>query len=129
MGCGSSTPPPEDFRKWELQFRALQLRGREINKLYRVFRKVDMDGSGSISVAELLTHIDVERTKFTERVFSIFDEDGSGEIDFREFVLSLWNYCTHTKATLGAQSAVPHLCKCHSQAAANEIVYSPCFSA
>ena len=22
------------------------------------------------------------------------DEDGSGEIDFREFVISIWNYCT-----------------------------------
>ena len=22
------------------------------------------------------------------------DEDGSGEVDFREFVTSLWNYCT-----------------------------------
>ena len=25
---------------------------------------------------------------------SLQDEDGSGEVDFREFVTSLWNYCT-----------------------------------
>jgi serine/threonine-protein phosphatase 2B regulatory subunit len=83
------------------QFSAMQLSKGEIRTLYRVFRKVDMDGSGNIALPELLAHIDLERTKFTERIFSIFDEDGSGEIDFREFVLSLWNYCTLTKATLG----------------------------
>lgn len=30
----------------------------------------------------------------------IFDEDGSGSVDFREFVMSLWNYCTLSKAAL-----------------------------
>lgn len=30
----------------------------------------------------------------------MFDEDNSGEIDFREFVVALWNYCTLGKATL-----------------------------
>ena len=84
-----------------LQFSAMQLSKREIKKLYYIFKKVDVDGSGSIGLAELLTHIDLERTRFTERIFSIFDEDGSGEIDFREFVLSLWNYCTLTAVTLG----------------------------
>ena len=83
------------------QFTAMQLTKREIRTLWKVFVRVDVDGSGSIGLAELLAHIDLDRTRFTERIFSIFDEDGSGEIDFREFVLSLWNYCTLTKATLG----------------------------
>jgi len=48
-------------------------------------------------MAELLAFLDLEKTRFTKRIFSIFDEDGSGLIDFREFVLSLWNYCTLTK--------------------------------
>ena len=51
-------------------------------------------------MAELLAFLDLEKTRFTRRIFSIFDEDGSGLIDFREFVLSLWNYCTLTKASL-----------------------------
>ena len=30
----------------------------------------------------------------------MFDEDNSGEIDLREFILALWNYCTLGKSTL-----------------------------
>lgn len=85
---------------WRDQFEALQITGKEIEQIYRIFRKVDVDNSGTIELAELLVHIEIERTKFSERIFSIFDEDSSGQIDFREFVLSLWNYCTLSKTTL-----------------------------
>lgn len=47
-----------------------------------------------------MNHLEMGATVFRDRVFSIFDEDSSGQIDFREFVLSLWNYCTLSKATL-----------------------------
>lgn len=30
----------------------------------------------------------------------LFDHDGSGQIDFREFVVSMWNYCTFTQQAL-----------------------------
>ncbi len=79
----------------------MQLSEREVRKLYNEFRKVDMDNSGSIGLPELLAHLDLPVTPFTEKVFSIFDDDGSGEIDFKEFVMTLWNYCTLTAATLG----------------------------
>jgi serine/threonine-protein phosphatase 2B regulatory subunit len=62
--------------------------------------KIDKDASGTIEVFEMLMHFDIERTPFTKRVFSIFDDDGSGTIDFREFVMAMWNYCTLGKATL-----------------------------
>lgn len=90
-----------EVRPFKQEFEALQLRRREIKKLYELFKRVDVDNSGSIGLNELLTHMDVDKTQFTERVFSIFDEDGSGEVDFREFVLALWNYCTLGSTTLG----------------------------
>ncbi len=109
MGCAGSKIAPKyqqlmktpEFEKWSEMFEALQLRQDEVKQLLRLYGKVDLDGGGTIDVVELLTVIDVERTPFTERIFSIFDEDGSGKIDFGEFVLALWNYCTLSKYALG----------------------------
>jgi Ca2+-binding EF-hand superfamily protein len=113
MGCGTSSAfiqcyddlrRSPKFVKWNEMFAALGLRAEEIKALFKVFWNADMDGGGTIDVVELLTVVDVERTPFTERIFSIFDEDRSGKIDFGEFVLALWNYCTLSNYTLG---------KCH----------------
>ncbi|CAN0051565.1 unnamed protein product, partial [Ectocarpus sp. 12 AP-2014] len=61
---------------------------------------IDEDKSGEISLWELFEALDMKQSKFTKRIFRIFDEDGSGSVDFREFVMSLWNYCTLSKAAL-----------------------------
>lgn len=104
MGCvysefdAASRDP--DFKLNMVQYRAMKMSTADIRSLFYSFREVDMDGSGSIGLAELLAFVDLPRTKFTEKIFSIFDEDKSGEVDFKEFVLALWNYCTLTSATL-----------------------------
>ena len=106
MGCGYSQNfinlyNTLQYQEWNKTFHALQISKAEVYRLHRTFGKVDLDNSGTIDVVELLTVIDVDRTPFSERVFSIFDEDKSGKIDFYEFVLSLWNYCTLSRVTLG----------------------------
>lgn len=105
MGCSSSAfevaKRSPQFKQDMIQYQAMQMSEAEVKKLYYAFRKVDIDGSGSIGLAELLAHIDLPFTPFTEKVFSIFDDDNSGEIDFKEFIMALWNYCTLTSVTLG----------------------------
>eukprot|EP01039_Chlorochromonas_danica_P008556 gene8556-9429_t len=100
MGVCHSDVDEQLLNKFQPLFDALQLRRSEVRRLYRLFAKVDVDHSGSISLRELMNHLEMGATVFRDRVFSIFDEDSSGQIDFREFVLSLWNYCTLSKATL-----------------------------
>ena len=107
MGCLQSNPAFDallkkpEFRVAMHQFAAMHLFERDVRRLYKVFEKMDTDQSNSIGMAELMGHIDLPRTVYTEKIFTIFDKDRSGAIDFREFVLSVWNYCTLTKLNLG----------------------------
>ena len=104
MGCGTSQLAGvylrDDVREHKEFFEGLAFRELDIARLHKTYRRIDNDKSGEIEIAELLAFLDLEKTRFTKRIFSIFDEDGSGLINFREFVLSLWNYCTLTKASL-----------------------------
>ena len=104
MGCGQSQilhvyRRPEVGAKREI-YEAFAFNELDIGRLHKVYRKIDNDGSNSIELAELLAFLDLDRTRFTKRIFTMFDEDNSGLLDFHEFVLSLWNYCTLTKSSL-----------------------------
>lgn len=45
-------------------------------------------------------HTDLNRSRFSEKAFAVMDKDGSGEVDFLEFVLAVWNYCSFNKSSL-----------------------------
>lgn len=99
MGCGGSDLgdlPSE----WISQFDALKLTHAEVGQLLKIYQKMDVDRSGSIDLHEMFRFLQIEKTPFTQRVFTIFDADGTGRVDFREFVLAMWNYCTLGNATL-----------------------------
>jgi hypothetical protein len=38
--------------------------------------------------------LDIERSDFSCQVFAVMDSDLSGHIDFYEFTVAMWNYCT-----------------------------------
>lgn len=43
---------------------------------------------------------DLTRSRFSEKAFVVMDKDGSGEVDFLEFVLAVWNYCSFSHSSL-----------------------------
>lgn len=95
MGGLTSTPYAGELKQeWLDVFYAMKLTRNEVVRLYEIYNKIDCDKSGTIDVVELLTLLDIERTTFTERIFSAFDKDHTGKIDFYEFVVSLWKFCT-----------------------------------
>lgn len=95
--CFGSREPPGDAAllvEMEPVFDFLMLKKSDGRKLLRVFHRVDTDWSGAISPLEFWMFFDIERGTFTDQVFDVFDSDASHEVDYREFVMAIWNYCT-----------------------------------
>lgn len=83
-----------EVARWEEDFAAMQLETNDVERLHQVFERIDRDDSRNIELIELISLLDIDRTAFSERIFSIFDENKTGSINFYQFVVTLWNYCT-----------------------------------
>ena len=62
---------------------------KEIKRLGKRFKKLDLDHSGSISVDEFMALPELQNNPLVQRVIDIFDEDQNGEVDFKEFIQGL----------------------------------------
>ena len=109
MGCGASVPDwvPNDAIPGQGQaaqdaFTKLGVGRFAINRLHHIFRRIDRDGGGSLSPAEFYAHFRLapQRSPFADSAFLLMDADGSGAIDFREFVLAVWNLLSLTEVGL-----------------------------
>ncbi|CAI2353782.1 unnamed protein product [Caenorhabditis sp. 36 PRJEB53466] len=52
----------------------------ELRRLTRRFKKLDVDGSGSLSVEEFMSLPELQQNPLVQRVIDIFDEDGNGSV-------------------------------------------------
>merc|ERR1711936_386877 len=64
----------------------------EIKRLGKRFKKLDLDGSGSISIEEFMSLPELQQNPLVRRVIDIFDEDNNGEVDFKEFIQGLSHF-------------------------------------
>lgn len=76
-------------------FRQLQMDPTTVQRFYNKFNEIDKDGSGEVDMDEFYAYFHIGRSPFGDRVFSMLDMDKSGTIDFREFVVTVWNFCTY----------------------------------
>merc|ERR1712083_115416 len=64
----------------------------EIKRLGKRFKKLDLDGSGSLSTEEFMSLPELQQNPLVRRVIDIFDDDGNGEVDFKEFIQGLSHF-------------------------------------
>lgn len=65
-----------------------------VKKIYKKFKEVDKDGSGSIDYAEFCMIMEQEDTPIMKRMFEMFDSDHSGLIEMKEFMVGLAGFTT-----------------------------------
>jgi len=85
MGQGHSFTPEELNQLQE----GNTLTQAQILRLHRRFKKLDKDGSGTISKEEFNAIPALAANPLLERVLCVFDTDGDGNVDFKEFVRAL----------------------------------------
>ena len=71
------------YEKQNLIFLCVLVDQDEIRRLGKRFKKLDVDGSGSLSVQEFMSIPELQQNPLVQRVIDIFDTDGNGEIDFK----------------------------------------------
>jgi Ca2+-binding EF-hand superfamily protein len=62
---------------------------KELKRLHRRFKKLDKDGSGTLTIDEFTSIPELAVNPLLERVISIFDENKDNEIEFKEFIGAL----------------------------------------
>ena len=108
MGCsfGKSTHSEPVVKSPEFKadlkvLERLKLNTKDACILFKVFDKVLSGDRKTISQAELLDYSGLSSTPFTRELLSILNPNKSGELDFRGFVVCLWNVCTLTRDNMG----------------------------
>lgn len=78
----------------------LDLSEKVIEKFLKLFKSIDKDKGGAIEIDEFNAYFRLPHSPFASRAFNAMDRDGSKQIDFREFVSCIWNFCSLTKSGL-----------------------------
>ena len=101
MGCGKSKfllRYEERAESLKQFYDKLGLDDRDGLKMYKLFEQIDEDHSGSIRLDEFFEHFHLDFTPFAESAFLRMDVNkdigNNCALDFPEFFVGMWNYCT-----------------------------------
>ena len=87
----------KNWKKYKPLFKCLGFDQHSGMELIKTFYRLDNDGSRSVDFDEFAKFFDVDNTHFSRKCFMLMDTTGSGEINFAQFVVACWNYCTYDK--------------------------------
>eukprot|EP00924_Labyrinthula_sp_SR-Ha-C_P003328 snap_masked-scaffold_15-processed-gene-6.2-mRNA-1 protein AED:0.33 eAED:0.33 QI:0/0/0/0.25/1/1/4/0/318 len=107
MGSGVTKRKEERFRKAtenperiKLFTEKFGISEKEVQQFFKLFDGVDRDKSGEISIDEFFRLFDLDWSTFGKNIFAAMDASGDNQVEFVEFFVGLWNYCTLGKESL-----------------------------
>ena len=97
--AGSANTKGQDYESAE-KIAKLQLSIDEVKHILDIFNTINITNESYIDIEIFCQFFKVEKSQFAKRCFKMIDQDSSGNIDFSEFILSIWNYCTFDMGSL-----------------------------
>jgi len=83
----------EDLLKYKRLFEHIRIPDKKVRLLYNVFKKMDADSSGTVSVFEFFKYFSFQFVSpMARRFFTLFDDGNTGTLDFAEYSACVWNY-------------------------------------
>jgi Ca2+-binding EF-hand superfamily protein len=86
-----------EYGKYKRLFKCLGFTEKAGRELIKVFYRLDAEGSRSVDYDECAKFFEIDNTPFSKKCFMLMDTQGTGEINFAQFVVACWNYCTYDK--------------------------------
>jgi len=83
------TPSTLTHAQMEDMIRESNFTESELKRLHRRFKRLDTDGSGTLTIDEFVSVPELAVNPLLERVLQIFDQDKDNEIQFYEFIKAL----------------------------------------
>ena len=103
MGGATSSLTPEDIE--ELQSDVSGFTAAEIKKLYKRFHHLDRSHCGFLTQHEMQLIPELSLNPLCNRVIELFDEGQRNQINFRDFVRTLWIFSPRSPDELKLKSA------------------------
>ena len=91
-------------------FDQFNLNDSDLLLIHLSFRNICTPFSGMICIEELALLLKLESTSFNQRVLGTLDAGKTGKLDFFEFLIVAWIYCTSDSDNLGKSSDLLSLC-------------------
>mmetsp|Transcript_15450 Transcript_15450/g.23321 ORF Transcript_15450/g.23321 Transcript_15450/m.23321 type:complete len:462 (-) Transcript_15450:88-1473(-) len=83
-----------ELQQWRAPFEALSLTPKDVAAFYKKFKAIDEFGRGTINICDIFDYLPFGENTFLVKALTCYKDDDSKKIDFREFVMTIWSYCT-----------------------------------
>jgi hypothetical protein len=88
------------YLPWRIEFEKLMLSETAIRTFHEQFNRLKTRNKIGVDVTSLLDMYKIPSSSACREVFCV-DSDCGGEVDFRTFVLCVWNICTQSDESIG----------------------------